>query len=285
MITSGRGLGGDAGSQLGVLEQAMSLSELSTTEDGTDRDSKEGHGSSMLGTGIGTGTGLGGSALPSESIPGDTDGYGFGETLLDEVGINSDLDEDQGEDEDPAGAQRIEAERRKSALLTSQRSSYEGPPLEFHTQLVAPVAIRQSSLTADLHRHVPHLVSTLVSESEETQAPSNPFASLYTSVAAHPPHPALSLNVYFPHSSHPTKPLVLNVRKDATVEEVTGYGLLRYWEEDRQPLLSEQESEQRWSTVGWGLRIVEDDGEVDEDFPRRPCCMISLIIADSYSIR
>jgi hypothetical protein len=61
------------------------------------------------------------------------------------------------------------------------------------------------------------------------------------------------------------------VRKDATVEEVTGYGLFRYWEEARLPLLSEEaesEQEQKWSTVGWGLRIVEDDGEVDEDFPR-----------------
>jgi hypothetical protein len=263
MITSGRGLGGDVGSHLGVLEQAMSLGEVSATEDGGDIKDQE----SLLGTGIGTGTGLGESARPSDSMPGD--GYGFGETLLDDVGINSDLDEDQGEDEDPAGAQRTEAERRKSALQISQRSSYEGPPLEFRTQKVAPVAIRQSSLTADLHRHVPHLVSTSLPESEEIQPPSNPFASLYTSVSAHPPHPSLSLNVYFPHSSHPAKPLVLNVRKDATVEEVTGYGLFKFWEEGRQPLLSEEESDQRWSTVGWGLRIVEDDGEVDEDFPRK----------------
>jgi hypothetical protein len=59
------------------------------------------------------------------------------------------------------------------------------------------------------------------------------------------------------------------VRKDATVEEVTGYGLWKYWEEGREPLLSTEESDVRWSTIGWGLRMVEDDGEVDEDFPRK----------------
>jgi hypothetical protein len=45
--------------------------------------------------------------------------------------------------------------------------------------------------------------------------------------------------------------------------------LWKYWEEGREPLLSTEESDVRWSTIGWGLRMVEDDGEVDEDFPRK----------------
>jgi hypothetical protein len=250
MITSGRGLGGDASGQVGLLEQALSPSEVSGQEYDVE--------SSVMNTELEMAM----SARPSESVP------GLGETLMDDVGINSDLDEDQGEDEDPEAARQAEADRRKSLLYNSQRSStVEGPPLEFRPQIITLPA-KQSSLTADLYRHVPHLVSD-TSQSEEPQPPSNPFASLYTSVSAHPPHPSLSLNVYFPHSQNPTKPLVLAVRKDATVEEVTGYGLFRYWEEGRAPLLSEEEeSDQRWSTVGWGLRIVEDDGEVDEDFPR-----------------
>jgi hypothetical protein len=251
MITTGRGLGGDASGHLGLLEQALSPSELSTSDlNGQDL------GSSTLATGLGN------SGKPSDSIP-------AGESLDDE-GLNVDMDEDQGEDEDPEATRRAEAERRKSLLLNSQRSSYiaEGTQLDFKPQAVPPVAVRQSSLTADLFRHVPHLVSS-EAQTEETLPPSNPFASLYTSVSSHPPQPSLSLNVYFPHSKNPAKPLVLAVRKDATVEEVTGYGLLRYWEEGRAPLLSEEESDQRWSTVGWGLRIVEDDGEVDEDFPRK----------------
>jgi len=52
-----------------------------------------------------------------------------------------------------------------------------------------------------------------------------------------------------------------------------GYGLFLYSEEGREPKLDEGREEEgrerdiRLSTVGWGLRIVEDDGEVDEDFP------------------
>jgi hypothetical protein len=258
MITTGRGLG--ASGQVGLLEQALSPSEISM-----DYDLE----SSIINTGMAM------SARPSESIP------GLGETMMDEVGINSDLDEDQGEDEDPEAARAADAERRKSQLYNSQRSSLntDGPPLDFRPQPVAPPVVT-SSLTAALHRHVPHLVSN-PNATEEVLPPPNPFASLYTSVSARPPQPSLSLNIYFPHSQNPTKPLVMAVRKDATVEEVTGYGLFRYWEEARIPLLSEEEeSEQRWSTVGWGLRIVEDDGEVDEDFPR----MFSVLdLADDSS--
>lgn len=83
----------------------------------------------------------------------------------------------------------------------------------------------------------------------------------------------MALSLYFPHSSKPTKPIKTVVRKDSTVEEVVGYGLFLYNEEGREPKLDDgvdeesRERDIRMSTVGWGLRIVEDDGEVDEDFP------------------
>lgn len=282
MLASGRGLGGAevATGNAGVLEQAMSMSEMSTTEDGFGEGEGEGDGvseprigSSMLGA---PGTGLGESARPSESIT--PDGLGLGETLLDDddLELGSDLDEDPGEDEDmpPIAA---EDDKRRSMLLASQRSSYitDLPPLQFtHEPIPASQSSSQpttSALTAALHKHVPHLVSTANAPGDENDHDaSNPFASLYASVEAHPPQPSLSLDLYFPHSAKPTLPLVVVVRKDATVEEVTGYGLYKFWEEAREPLLNEEEGdEQRWSTVGWGLRIVEDDGEVDEDFPRK----------------
>jgi hypothetical protein len=109
--------------------------------------------------------------------------------------------------------------------------------------------------------------------------------SLYTSVAAPSTSiPSVTLELYFPHSSNETVPLVVKVRRDATVEEVTGYGLFKYWEEGRKPLLQDEESDQRWSTVGWGLRIVEDDGEVDEDFPRKSIFASSPIAEDSFEV-
>lgn len=70
----------------------------------------------------------------------------------------------------------------------------------------------------------------------------------------------------------------LNVRKDASVEEVVGYALWNYWEEEWEPKLDEgldgdgEEAErkrrQKLSALGWVLRIAEDDGEPDDDFPR-----------------
>lgn len=277
VITSGRGLGGvDATiGQGGLLEQAVSMSEISTTEDGVS-DTRA--GSSMVGV---AGTGLGDSGRPSDSVI--PDGLGLGETLMDDDELASDLDEDPGEeeeDEDIGMGIALPGEdggedRRKSILLASQRSSYinDLPPLQFPYQPIGPVAPSTgpavSGLTAQLYKHVPHLVSTTTETEDEHSTLSNPFASLYASVSAHPPQPSLSLELFFPHSSKPTLALVVVVRKDATVEEVTGYGLYKYWEEGREPLLSDGgDDEQKWSTVGWGLRIVEDDGEVDEDFPR-----------------
>lgn len=68
----------------------------------------------------------------------------------------------------------------------------------------------------------------------------------------------------------------LNVRRDATVEEVIGFALWNYWEEGWLPKLDEGlsgEDDPKWGTklsaVGWILRIAEDDGEVDDDFPRK----------------
>lgn len=64
----------------------------------------------------------------------------------------------------------------------------------------------------------------------------------------------------------------IGVKRDVTVEEVIGIGLWACWEEEdlraRVPFpVEEQEAREGRETVKWNLRIVEDDGEVDEDFP------------------
>jgi hypothetical protein len=105
----------------------------------------------------------------------------------------------------------------------------------------------------------------------------NPFAR-YVSVP--PPQgsslPSLELQIYFPFSRDPFKPLRVVVRKDVAVEELIGWSLHQYLEEDRAPGLEENhdkgpnrsmDPEVWYSTTGWALRMVEDDGEVDEDFP------------------
>lgn len=55
--------------------------------------------------------------------------------------------------------------------------------------------------------------------------------------------------------------------KDSTVEEVIGVGLWAYYDQGREPVMERDEGEGERETTKWNLRIVEDDGEVDEDFP------------------
>lgn len=239
--------------------------------------------------------GIAESAMPSDLAMTVGDNDPLAEGAVDE---GSDVDEDEAADEDVAPAPPIappvrpghmrqishhlqrgaynrvsiihEEERRSSADSNAEE------PLEFKRMPVhgTPASRRPpgngqqvSSLTALLNQHVPHLVSTGDGASPpEPAGPANPFASLYATVAAPPTVPSLALEIFFPDSDDPSEPIDVSVRKDATVEEVTGHGLWKYWEEGRTPMI---DNEAELSTIAWGLRIVEDDGEVDEDFPRR----------------
>lgn len=158
----------------------------------------------------------------------------------------------------------IHEEERRSSTDTDSEEKLEFTKVTV-PRVTAPPPQNGSALTAALNAHVPHLVSTAVgvmpSDGGVTPVTSNPFASLYASVAAPPTVPSLNLELFFPDNP----PLLVTVRKDATVEEVTGHGLWKYVEEGREPKLPEENN----TTIDWGLRIVEDDGEIDEDFPRR----------------
>jgi len=105
---------------------------------------------------------------------------------------------------------------------------------------------------------------------------SNPFTETYASVSGRSAPVSTVVSVYFPHAKWPVgKPMDLTISRDATVEEVIGFALWTYWEEGWLPKLDEGlsgPSDSRWddkvSACGWILRLAEDDGEVDDDFPR-----------------
>ena len=123
-------------------------------------------------------------------------------------------------------------------------------------------------------------LSTLLASLSSTSTSSNPFSTLYAALSSKATD-ALKLSIYFPHSAEPSKKIVLNVKRDLSVEEVIGVGLLSYWEEEREPKLvlgeakegEDEEGVRARETTGWNLRIVEDDGEVDEDFPGSSCTL------------
>ncbi|KAG9303390.1 hypothetical protein G9A89_013716 [Geosiphon pyriformis] len=104
-------------------------------------------------------------------------------------------------------------------------------------------------------------LSTLI-ENQKTKS-RNPFSEDYSFFAGKGELNPMKLKIFFPFSSEPLRPLVLTVKREATVEEVIGYALYQYWEEKREPTLDERVC----SVVHWNMKIVEDDGEIDEDFP------------------
>ena len=131
----------------------------------------------------------------------------------------------------------------------------------FSRQKVAPIRAAKSAL------------SSMMAASNTT----NPFSDLYSAISGRGVSPAASMvvTVFFPFAREPAgESMRLSVRKDATVEEVLGFGLWSYWEAGWLPRLDDEDinsntSEEKLSAIGWVMKIAEDDGEVDEDFPRK----------------
>ena len=150
---------------------------------------------------------------------------------------------------------------RQHHSSTHHSSSGQKPDeLTFPRKKVPPVRPAKSALTAMLAK---------------TSSSSNPFEEYYAAIFGRAEGESKMVAVYFPKAVKPMGQVMeLNVRKDATVEEVLGHALYRYWEEGWLPKIDEGlegEEDTRWCTVcsavGWILRIAEEDGEVDEDFP------------------
>jgi hypothetical protein len=142
----------------------------------------------------------------------------------------------------------------------------------------AGVSATASELTFPRRKVLPtrHLKSALTALLASSGASSNPFAEHYAAISGRAETASMNIQVYFPHAQEPAgKAMSLNVRKDASVEEVIGFALWSYWEAAWLPILNDGltgEADPQWetklSTVGWIMRIAEEDGEVDDEFPR-----------------
>jgi len=157
-------------------------------------------------------------------------------------------------------------------------SGHKPDELTFPRKKVPPIRPAKSALTAMLAK---------------TSTSSNPFEEYYAAIFGRAEGESEIVAVYFPKAVKPMGQVMeLNVRKDATVEEVLGHALYRYWEEGWLPKIDEGfegEEDPKWSTVcsavGWILRIAEEDGEVDEDFPPPDRTgKISKFTFDAYAV-
>ncbi len=170
-------------------------------------------------------------------------------------------------------------------------SQVDGSRVTSQTDYFSKIRVTRSQVEAQ-HANRPKgsVLSSMLQKQDS--GPENPFAAFYAGIAGRAATvPSMTVEIYFPWaesrqpssssppasgavSVHPkTKSMKLNIRKDATMEEVIGYGLYCYVEEKWKPeldppgtTLSASEREAKTTTMGWTLMIVED-GEVDDDFP------------------
>ncbi|KAK9367447.1 stress-activated map kinase interacting protein 1-domain-containing protein [Lipomyces kononenkoae] len=125
--------------------------------------------------------------------------------------------------------------------------------------LVESVSSRDLARIPGQVEHVSNL-SVLIKLSQAAE--KNPF-EIYTSASGVGELKPLRLKLYCPSSSTPTLPFDVVVKPYVTVADTIGYSLYRYWEEKRQPELDDDKCD----VDCWTLRIVEEDGEPDKDFP------------------
>lgn len=106
-------------------------------------------------------------------------------------------------------------------------------------------------------------LTALIKAKEQNSQEENDLAELYASFSGKGDLKPLHLQIFRPTNDEPMRPVDVIVRQDATVAETIGFSLYRYWEEGRKPPLKKEECD---ANV-WTLRIMEDVGVVDDDFP------------------
>jgi hypothetical protein len=106
-------------------------------------------------------------------------------------------------------------------------------------------------------------LTALIKAKEQNSQEENHLAELYASFSGKGDLKPLHLKIFRPSGDEPMRPVDVIVRQDATVAETIGFSLYRYWEEARKPALKREECD---ANV-WTLRIMEDVGVVDDDFP------------------
>ncbi|TPX34094.1 hypothetical protein SeMB42_g07389 [Synchytrium endobioticum] len=122
---------------------------------------------------------------------------------------------------------------------------------------------RLTSQSPDSMRTFDPPVSSLTNLINERANTSNPFAEDYLSFSGKGDPDSVKIKIYIPFREDQSRPLIIKVKRDGTVEEVIGYILYEYINQSIIPSLPER----LWDVVMWCLRIVEDDGSIDDDFP------------------
>ncbi|KAL2018797.1 hypothetical protein VTK56DRAFT_355 [Thermocarpiscus australiensis] len=195
----------------------------------------------------------------------------------------------------------------KNPLNASLRDQVVGtPPREFtrrstirKSAMPAPLQIsvgelpppRPMSTIRPLSMIQPKSLLSAALKAKKTK-PALPFDSFASLSGQGDPDP-IRLRIYAPFSKTPSEPFEVLIRRTVhrgeggdrpvTVADLIGLSLWRYNEEKLEPSLPSDKLNVNW----WTLRMVEEDGEVDEDFPplERKRQLISFTTANNKAGR
>ncbi|KAJ3206184.1 hypothetical protein HDU82_004664 [Entophlyctis luteolus] len=118
--------------------------------------------------------------------------------------------------------------------------------------------------------------STLALLLNDQGATENPFADNFGFLSGKGEAYPIRIKIFIPTSPTPSEPLLIILKRDATVEELIGYTLYEYFNKlsttssttpDGQSAEDTYLPEDKRDVCCWNLRLVEDDGTIDEDFP------------------
>ncbi len=143
------------------------------------------------------------------------------------------------------------------------------PPLQISIGELPPP--RPMSTIRPLSMVQPKSLLSAALKAKKTK-PALPFDSFASLSGQGDPNPIM-LRIYAPYSKTASKPFEVLIRRtvhqgeggdrSVTVADLIGLSLWRYNEEKLEPQLPNDKLNVNW----WTLRMVEEDGEVDDDFP------------------
>ncbi|KAK3357403.1 stress-activated map kinase interacting protein 1-domain-containing protein [Lasiosphaeria hispida] len=178
--------------------------------------------------------------------------------------------------------------REFTRRLTIRRSAMP-PPLQMSIGVLPPP--RPMSTIRPLSMIQPKSLLSAALKAKRTKQAS-PFDSFASLSGQGDPSPIM-LRIYAPFSKSPAKPFEVLIRRAVhqgeggdravTVADLIGLSLWRYNEEKLEPHLPSDKLSVNW----WTLRMVEEDGEVDDDFPplERKKQLISFTTANNKAGR
>ncbi|EEB05122.2 stress activated MAP kinase interacting protein Sin1 [Schizosaccharomyces japonicus yFS275] len=150
----------------------------------------------------------------------------------------------------------------------SDASDHSAVPSRHHIEAVSvPTESELSVLTKQERKEpttdAPVSALTTIFQRNSLRKTSNPLVDSFAMLSGKTLDNPLKVDIYCPFSEEPEKPLKIMLKPSVTVEEAIGYILYEYIENGQKPELPKEQQNPNY----WNLRIVEDDGEIDEDFP------------------